>query len=171
MKLKKVLIYVMLLAVALMAVGCMRNAGEVDNSNVSPTAAPTMRPAVGTTAGAGASGVPAFDWSADANQIENNINQISEISESRVLVNGNTAIVAVKFSATYEGELTQRIREMVAAEVMEADPNIETVAVTVEEDDVNELFSLSDQVKAGTKKLDDLGPDIDRIVSNATTLK
>ena len=83
--------------------------------------------------GAGTGAATPFDWKNNAAQVETAINQISEIADSRVVVAGTTALVAVRYTDAYQGETTERIREMVAGAVREADPTIQTVAVTSEE--------------------------------------
>jgi len=65
--------------------------------------------------------------------------------------------------------MTARIREMIAGEVMQADPEIKTVAVTSEDDDVTTVYQLSDRIRAG-ETIDTLKTDIDEIVRNTTTL-
>ena len=112
----------------------------------------------------------AFDWTAGAQQIEANVSKISEISDCRVVVNGTTALVGVRFAPVYQGEVTERIREMVAAEVMKADPNVQSVAVTAEEDDVEDIYEIASKLRTGTL-IDDLAADIEEIVRNATTLR
>ena len=82
-------------------------------------------------------------------QVETAINQISEIADSRVVVAGTTALVAVRYTDAYQGETTERIREMVAGAVREADPTIQTVAVTSEESDVTAVYELADRIRAG----------------------
>ena len=114
--------------------------------------------------------VSAFDWTKGAQQIEANVNKISEISDSRVVVNGTTALVGVRFASAYQGEVTERIREMVAAEVMKADPNIQTVAVTAEEDDVEEIYEIANEIHAGNP-IEKVATKIEEIVRNATTLR
>ena len=111
-----------------------------------------------------------FDWTANAAQIENRINRISEIADARVVVTGNTALVGVRFDQAYRGDMTERIREMVAAEVMAADPKITTVAVTADDDDVEDIYEISDRTAAG-REMDSLKDDINEIVRNATTLR
>lgn len=111
-----------------------------------------------------------FDWTKGAQQIEENVNKISEISDSRVVVNGTTALVGVRFAPAYQGEVTERIREMVAAEVMKADPNIQTVAVTAEEDDVEDIYEIANEIRTGNP-IEQLATKIEEIVRNATTLR
>lgn len=148
--------------------GCMNRAEE---GVVEPAPSPNYMPQ-GTTSEAGAAQRTAqrFDWTRDAAQVEARINQISEIDECRVVVAGNTALAGVKFNQAYRGDMTERIREMVAAEIMAADPEITTVAVTADEDDVEEIYEISDRTLAG-REMDTLKDDVNEIVRNATTLR
>ena len=76
----------------------------------------------------------------------------------------------VKFTNAYQGDVTERIREMVASEVMKADPSIQTVAVTSETEDVNRIYEISEKLRTGTPA-DTLTEEINAIVRNATTLR
>lgn len=177
--LKKLFFVFALILVAGVAVtGCMnRNVDE--SGSATPSVMPSYMPQGNATNGANGSatdgaaaqnGASRFDWTKNAAQIEAQISQISEVSEARVVVTGNTALVGVKFSNAYQGEMTERIREMIAAEVMKADPEITTVAVTAEEEDVNGVYDISDRTLMGAE-MDTLKEDINEIVRNATTLR
>ena len=171
-----------LAALALCLAACM-NTAEEPRSTAVPA---TQSPASMETAVPGASFMPdttaresganqaqsaePFDWRANASRIEDSIDQISEISESRVVVAGNTALVGVKFASAYQGEMTERIREMIAGVVREADPSIQTVAVTAEAGDVDAVYGFAEQIQSG-KNGDSLAEDINRIVRNITTLR
>lgn len=140
--------------------------------NVTPEATGSASTAPESSASAqptGAASEP-FDWMSQGEQVEQRIDQLSEISSSRVVVNGDAALVAVEFSNQYQGELTQRIRDMVAGEVMAADPNIKSVAVTAEAEDVKSVGDLANKIKNGTA-VQDLKDDIDKIIRNVTTLR
>ena len=141
---------------------CMRSSSTDTAPEMTPSASPAVTPS------ATVSNNNPFDWNVNAPQIENNLGRISEISEARVVVDSPTALVAVKFSPAYKGELTPRIREMVAAEIMKADPSIKTVAVTADEADVDKAYSLADRLRAG-EALEGLKKDIEDIVRNITT--
>ena len=174
MKLSKgVRLLVTALVVAMALTGCMR--GDTNNSATPvPTATANYTPGqsdsqrVGQAPNASAQSV--FDWSNRVGEIEGSVARISEISEARILVVNNTALVGLRYNQAYQGEMTERIREMVASEVMQADPNISTVAVTSETADVDEIFSMSDLIAAG-ETVDSMQNDIQRIVRNATTLR
>lgn len=189
MKISKIFLMTLIMAMACSGMtACMNMGGE--DKNVLPTPEGTanfmpdttnnisgdMGAAPGNYGNAGRTGETAggalgvFDWANGAANIENNINQISEIAESRVVVTGTTALVGVRFTGAYRGEMTERIREMVAAEVKKADPGIQTVAVTADDEDVAKIYSLSDEVRAG-RVMDELSAEINEIVRNATTLR
>lgn len=172
----------MMLALALAATGC---AGQ---AQVVPTPQPTAQymPQATTTDGVvnnttgnatnsaatnnSMNNAAQYDWANNAAQIETRINQISEIKDSRVVVSGDTALVGVYFDPSYRGEMTERIREMIAAEIKQADPNITTVAVTAEGDDVEDIFEMSERVRRGGL-LTELEEDVREIVREVTTLR
>lgn len=150
------------LAVACLMTACMNSTGDNQNATASPSAMTSPSPAASSTPAA-------FDWTTKSAEVEERIARISEIGEARVITSGNTALVAVKFAPAYQGDMTARIREMIAGEVMQADPEIKTVAVTSEDDDVTTVYQLSDRIRAG-ETIDTLKTDIDEIVRNTTTL-
>ena len=181
----------LVLALGLALTGCMNNG--VRNDPASPTATADFMPGgtnsanpataspspaiidgsngnAGNTANTSNGALNPFDWANGAAQIEQAIAGISEISESRVVVTNTTALVGVKFDNVYKGQLTERIRQMVAAEVLKADPNIQTVAVTSDPEDVQKVYQISDQIRAG-RTADELSQEINAIVRNATTLR
>ena len=182
---KKGLIFAGLLAVMSLALaGCFRSTTEV-----TPTPAPvplvtgaTVLPGESMMPGApiapngsampGATMSPGqqFDWATQATTIENRINMFSEIQESSIVTSGNTALVGVVFTAQYKGEMTQRIRDMIAGEVMAADPSIQVVAVTAEAQDVATIKQLAQQQRSGASA-DQLKTEVEKIVRNATTLR
>ena len=168
-----------MVACAVSLTACMNSAGQPET--VAPTAAPSATAAPATAAptdmllqtaepAGQASASDTFNWTDNVADIEKKIDQLSEISASRVVINQDTALVAVKFEPTYQGEVTERIREMIAAVIMEADPSIKTVAVTAEEADVQTIGSIADQIAAGTG-LDQLSAEIEKIIRNVTTMR
>ena len=189
MKHKIIPVILLIVAAGLALAACMNDESAVTQPEATAdyvpgaTAAPT-RDANGANGVTGATGEGAkgntaatangalnpFDWLNGAADIEKAIAGISEISDARVVVTNTTALVGVKFDNAYKGEMTERIREMVAAEVLKADPAIQTVAVTGSPEDVQKVYALSDQVRAG-RTADDLSADINAIVRNATTMR
>ena len=181
MRLSKWTLLAALLAIAALSLaGCMNAGNRVDTVAPSPSAGSTAGTGSvgdsngtnqsGLANGAGTGAATPFDWAHNAAQVETAINQISEISDSRVVVSGTTALVAVRYTDAYQGQTTERIREMVAGVVREADPTIQTVAVTSDEEDVTEVYALSDRIRAGENAAD-MAADIDRIVREPSTLR
>jgi hypothetical protein len=171
---KKIWILVLVLSLTLAAAlsACMRS----NNGPVAPEV--TMAPEAFATGMPGATTQPdnpvvqdAFDWTARAGDVEKRVGMFSEIADSRVIAMDQTALVGVKFASQYRGEMTQRIREMIAGEVMAADPSIQVVAVTAEPGDVATIFNLAEQMKTGGAREEDVRAQVDRIVKNATTMK
>ena len=156
---------VMSLMLAAMLTGCMGSADE-NGESVNVTLAPVVT--------AEATGLPGsqnrtdFDWRAQAESVEDAIEQLSEIADARVAIAGTTALVGVEFDDAYKGEMTDRIREMVAGVVKKADPGIEMVAVTAAVEDVKAIFDMSDRVRAG-EAFEDFREDINSIVRKSTT--
>ena len=168
MFIRKAVFAAMALILTLSLTGCM---GAGDEAEV--TAAPTQLPVVTAEAtGIPGDGNSAFDWNSEAESVESAIEQLSEVENARVAISGNTALVGVKFDAAYKGEMTERIREMIAGVVKKADPSIKVVAVTAEENDVNSIFGIADRVRAGAGEVyEDFKDDIETIVRNATTMR
>ena len=150
--------------------GAANGSNIANGSNAANGSGATDAGSAGNTASSSNGALGAFDWANGAAEIEKAISRISEIADSRVVVTNSTALVGVKFDNVYKGQLTERIREMVAAEVMKADPSIQTVAVTSDDGDVQKVYALSDQIRAG-RTADELSSDINSIVRNATTLR
>ena len=186
---KAVLIAGIALVLAVVMAGCM-NAGNRTNESPNearPSDVPYVMtdpesittPAPTQTAGQvqqGGSGqnapsdanIKPFDWQKNASQVEERIDQFSEIAESIVVVNGNTALVGVKFDPQYRGELTERIRQMIAGVVMSFDAQVQTVAVTAEAEDFKTIGDLAAKMAEGDET--SIKTAMDKIVRNTTTL-
>jgi len=163
---KRSVFFIAVFALMFSLTGCM-SAGDEDRTEV--TAAPTQQPVVTAEATAQPA---AFDWNSESKNVEDAIVQLSEIKEARVAINGDTALVGVRFDDAYKGEMTDRIREMIAGVVQKADPNIKTVAVTADENDVNSIFDMAERVASGAGEVfDDFTDDIKKIVNNVTTMR
>ena len=194
MNIRKIIPVILRLAVVGAALAaCMNN--DAANTQPAPTANYEPNATMGAQNGSGAAGMTQndasnmnsaanngntaattdgalnpFDWANGAADIEKAIARISELSDARVVVTNTTALVGVQFDNAYKGELTERIREMVAAEVLKADPAIQTVAVTSAPEDVKKVYELSEQIRSG-RTADELSAEINSIVRNATTLR
>ena len=166
MFIKRSIFFVSVLTLMLSLTGCM---SDGDETGKTVTAAPSVQPAATAEA---TSQPAAFDWNSESKNVEDAIAQLSEIKEARVAISGDTALVGVRFDDAYKGEMTDRIREMIAGVVQKADPRIRTVAVTADENDVNSIFDMAERVASGAGQVfEDFGEDIKKIVNNVTTMR
>jgi len=168
--------------VCVILTGCM-NAGARVMPSVEPSGRPEESVMPGVDLGEAAAtddnnlngtedtGLPAaFDWLGMGSSVQNRINMFSEIQESRIIVNGSTALVGVTFTSQYKGEMTQRIHDMIAGEIQQADAEIRTVAVTAEQEDVKKINEIADQIATGTP-VSEVEGEIDSIIRSMTTIQ
>lgn len=151
--------------------GCMNSNGRTLGHTATPDIPKTSQLPGGsaTDSAQTSSERTAYDWTGNAQAVQDKINQLSEIQKSAIVVSGKTALVGVSFTGSYAGELTQRIHDMVAAQVQAADPDIEKVAVTSNEEDVRKIEELAGKIQSGTT-VAELEQEIDSIVRNVTTM-
>lgn len=158
------------LVCALLA-GCMNTGSRVTpdmENSAQPSAQSTQDNSLMSDVNQGIS--DAFDWLTMGAGVEEKIGMLSEIDSARVIVNGGTALVGVTFANAYQGEMTQRIHDMVAGEVQSADAAVQTVAVTAEQEDVQKINEMADRIAAGTP-VSELEDEIDAIIRNVTTVQ
>lgn len=160
---------VLSLALIVALSGCMRSNEAVPQQTAYPGEATTTP--TGTATPSNETVQDTFDWKTRANVVEKRINLFSEISDCRIVAMDQTALVGVKFTNQYKGEITERIRDMIAGEIMAADNRIQVVAVTAEPGDVATVFSLSDQLQTTGVNEEELRTQMDKIVKNTTTMR
>ncbi|MBQ8954620.1 MAG: YhcN/YlaJ family sporulation lipoprotein [Clostridia bacterium] len=173
LKRKGFLIMGCVLLAGVVLAGCMNAGGRLSGANDGQN---SQAPVPETTGGA--SVMPqatsalqnAYDWVTGRTAVEEKINLLSEIETSRVITTGSTALVGVTFAKEYQGEMTQRIQNLIAGVVKEADPSIQVVAVTSEKEDVDTIFSIADQLGGGALDAD-AESRVDTIVRNVTTMQ
>ena len=169
------------LSAALLA-GCSRGRNAAAETQSTPLIAPTA-PAVtampdhtaapaqgGQSARDGVSAATPMDWLRHAGDVEDRIRMFSEIESASIVVDGSVALVGVTFDGAYQGQLTQRIRDMVAGEVQAADPGVQTVGVTNDAEDVAAIQTLAAQIRTGASP-QDLSQRVNAILTDDTTMK
>ncbi len=171
------LVALTILTMCVVLAGCFNAANqptEVPDETINPNGAPfvTTGPTTLISPAPGTTGTPvqAFDWATQASMVESRINMFSEIQESHIVTAGQTALVGIKFTGSYKGELTQRIRDMIAGEVMAADNTITVVAVTADPNDVTKIAELAQRQRSGASQAE-LQPEVDQLARNANTMR
>lgn len=157
------------LALCLALGGCM-NSGLRTDEGTTASRAPEETGGASVMPDNTSAVTAAFDWIKNAGSVEQKINLLSEIESSRVVVTGSSALVGVTFASQYQGEMTERIHDLVASEVQQADPAIKTVAVTSEKEDVDKINEIADQLAKGTSE-SELESQIDSIARSVTTMQ
>ena len=89
--------------------------------------------------------------------------QVSEIDGCVTAIMGNTCLAGVTFDKQYQGEMTDRIRDMVSARIQSVAPSVERVAVTHDPEIVAQIQSVADQI-AGAKNLSDVAQGFDSVL-------
>ena len=111
-----------------------------------------------------------MNWMLRAGEVEDRIRMFSEIETAAVVVDGAVALAGITFDGAYQGQLTERIHDMVAGEIQAADPAIQTVGVTNEAEDVAAIQTLAAQIRTGASP-QDLSERVRSILTNQTTMK
>lgn len=171
MKLKKIG-----LILAALCVGASMTACSMMNGATS-TPAPTMSmpaatmgatpTATGGTAGEDNAAMTAAMTATESAALSQKANaaaaQVSEIDGCVTAIMGNTCLAGVTFDKQYQGEMTDRIRDMVSARIQSVAPSVERVAVTHDPQIVAQIQSVADQI-AGAKNLSDVAQGFDSVL-------
>ena len=72
--------------------------------------------------------------------------KISEIDSCVTAIIGDTCVAGVTFDPTYQGDLTDRIRDMVASRIQSVAPTVERVAVTNDPEIAAQIGSVADRI-------------------------
>lgn len=98
-----------------------------------------------------------------SDQIDEEIEKLSEIDDAEAVVAGNIALVAIEYDDQYQGGLTDRLRDMITERVETIDKAVTTVHVT----DSKEMVAL---IKELSKKLESAGLTFDELQTQLLNL-
>lgn len=124
-----------------------------------PTIAPDAMPGTGVpeagmsaepTAPAASGTMSDEDAMAVAKKVSDEVQRLSEIKKATTLVVGDTALIGVEFDAQYKGEMTTRIKDMVANRAKAADKRIQNVSVTADPDLLTRVQDLGTKLDGGS---------------------
>ena len=156
------IIVALMASISLLAAGCApapsasptRTPVITPARTVSPTESPALTP--GTTpmitSPALTPGVTMGSISSEgeAAKIAAEVEKLSEIDKAVVVVSNDDALVGVQFAAQYQGEMTERMKEMVAERVKTADSKVKNTAVTADPDIFTRIAAMFNGLKGGT---------------------
>lgn len=150
---------------------CAANANPTPSPSLAPTVMLTPMP--GTTDGINPSptdniaatvsmtGAESSALSVKANEAAV---KISEIGSCVTAIIGDTCVAGVAFDAQYQGELTDRIRDMVTSRIQSVAPTVERVAVTTDPEIAVQISTMADKISKANA-LGDLTGELDGILT------
>ena len=130
------------------------------------TNVPTMYPATTAPAASAMSITTVDDAKRIADQIEDELEKLSEVDEAYVVVFGEAALVGVEYDEEYQGGTTQRIEDMVKDRIKTVHQGITKVYVTDDPIQVTAIKALEDVVDGGSVAFDDLSRQAQEIIDN-----
>lgn len=131
-----------------------------------PTVAPTIAPeqtassmmSTGAPSSPSAAGMASEMTDEDAmtvaEAVSTEVARLSEIDKATTVVVGDTALIGVSFDTQYQGEMTTRIKDMVADRAKTADARIQNVWVTADPDLLERVQALWDKRDGGSAVAD-----------------
>lgn len=100
-------------------------------------------------------------------QIEEELERLSEIDSAQVVIVGNTAAVALEFDDQYQGGLDDRLREIVRERVNGVISGVNVIEITDDMGLMDELEKLGDSLE-GAADMDKLRTELDAIIQRIT---
>ncbi len=187
--LKKIWLFLLLTAAAaLVLTGCAGSADTLATPTpgaVNPTADPMfgMNPTVSPGMGESATANPENSASPSANgqmtaesakkaseDMEDAIEKLSEVDEAYVVPLDKTALVGLKFTGQYKGELDDRLKKMILTRVQTVDKEITSLAATDNAALVASIKALTDLLD-GASSLTDVNGKAEEVLRQLTVFK
>lgn len=87
-------------------------------------------------------------------QIEDELERLSEVSDAQVVLAGNSAAVALEFDRQYKGGIDDRLRQIVQERIDGVISGVTNVAITADEALVDQLDELGDRLEDASDMAD-----------------
>lgn len=151
--------------------GCAANSAPVPTPTVGPylnSPMPGTTPMEGMPSPTENARTTAAMTSAESTALSKKANdaaaKISEIDSCVTAIIGDTCVAGVQFDKQYKGELTDRIRDMVAARIQAAAPNVDRIAITSDPQIAVEIGAIADRISQSSA-LGDLASDLNVLMA------
>lgn len=96
-------------------------------------------------------------------QIEDELERLSEVDDAQVIIAGNKAAVGLEFDDQYKGGVDERLRKIIRERIDSIISGISTVAVTADEGVMDAIESLGDRLDT-MSDMTALQADVDAII-------
>ncbi len=148
----------------------MDGVGTGMDDALTPNGTTTGEPGTGMGTGAPeAQGVTSVTNARKAmEQIEDELERLSEVTDAQVVVAGNTAAVALQFDKQYQGGIDERLEKMVQERIKGVVSGITNVAVTQDTNVFDQLDKLGERMETASD-MATIQSDLDAIVSKLKT--
>lgn len=100
-------------------------------------------------------------------QVEDELERLSEVTDAQVMMAGDTAVVALRFDSQYRAGVDDRIRKMVEERIKGVVAGVDRVYVTEETEHFNALNDLGDRLESATD-LTEIRNELMRMVTMLT---
>ena len=130
---------------------------------------PGMTSTTGTTGTMNNGGVNTIeDARRVSDQIDDEIEKLSEIDDAEAVVAGNIALVAIEYDDQYQGGLTDRLRDMITERVETIDKAVTSVHITDSKETVALIKELSKKLESAGLTFDELQTQLLNLGSSIT---
>lgn len=82
--------------------------------------------------------------------MEEAVEKLTEVEDAWVVAAGHTALVGLKFTTQYQGQVDDRLKKMVLARIQTVEKGVTGIAVTNDTDLVRQIEKLSDGLEDAT---------------------
>lgn len=97
-------------------------------------------------------------------QIEDELERLSEVTDAQVMAAGDTAVVALRFDNQYRAGVDERMRRMVEERIKGIVAGVDRVYVTEETEHFNAINDLGDRLEMATD-LAEIRQELNRMIS------
>ena len=139
--------------------------------SVMPAASPSPGVVTPTTTAPGTTGA-AITTMGEAKKVSNDIEaeleKLSEVSEATVVAAGDTAVVGLTFDSQYKGGLTQRITDMVNDRIGTVNTAVQNIGVTAQAAQVKSVQDLAATMEKSGTTMATLQTQVDALFKTIT---
>lgn len=100
--------------------------------------------------------------------IEDELERLSEVDDAQVVIAGNDAAVALEFDSQYQGGIDDRLREIVKERIAGVISGVDNIVITSDRDLMNQLEALGERLE-GAADMADIQNELNAIINKINT--
>ena len=102
--------------------------------------------------------------------IEDELERLSEVDDAQVVIAGKNAAVALDFEPEYQGSVDDRLREIVKERIGSVISGVENIAITTDKAIMEQLETLGDRLE-GAADMADIQNELNAIINKISAAK